>query len=56
MRRPFGKCIYCERKLKKAPTELGYIHVRHNKGICFDCIESLYKSMQCVKKAEQEEK
>ena len=56
MKNLFGKCIWCERKLKKAPTELGYVHLRHKEGICFDCIESLYKSMQCVKEAEKEEK
>jgi len=49
------ECFYCERKLEKPPTDLGWVAARPGVGICFDCIERLNAAMNSVKKAEEEE-
>jgi len=48
-------CIYCESKLKPAPTELGWVKKDRLSGICFDCIESLNKTMLSIKAMHPEE-
>ena len=49
------KCVVCERDLVPAPTELGWMHVRLGEGLCFDCIESNYRAMIVIKKADQDQ-
>ena len=45
-------CLCCYRPLKEAPTDLGWIKHSVTEGICFDCIESLHRTMVAHREAE----
>jgi hypothetical protein len=35
-------CVNCNRILKEAPTEVGYMDCGEHGKICFDCIDRMY--------------
>jgi hypothetical protein len=45
-------CVVCERELQPSPTPLGWSRIRYEQGICFECIESLYRMMVAIKRAD----
>jgi len=45
-------CLCCYRSLKEAPTDLGWIKHSRTEGICFDCIESLHRTMVALRETE----
>lgn len=49
-----AKCIVCEKALREAPTTDGWIRVRYAEGVCWDCVESLHRHVEAVKRAIKE--
>ena len=41
-----ARCIWCDGDLYASPTRRGWINgLHHDEGICFECIERLYRDV-----------
>lgn len=45
------RCLFCEEKLKPAPTTYGWVKKDRTHGICFSCIARLHRVMIAHQKA-----